>query len=93
MRIEWCIYIWGVVCVCMEWCICIWGLCVCIWSSVYACVCVCLCIWGDVCVCIIWLIRSFLMFLWHFSFLSEHRLILCAAVEGTAEPVPSYQAG
>ena len=56
-------------------------------------VCVCVCIWSDACVCIIWLVRSFLMFLWCSSFLSGHWLILLAAVVGTAEPVPSYQAG
>ena len=49
--------------------------------------------WSDVCACIIWLVRGFLMFLWCCSFLSGHWLIFCAAVAGTAKPVPSYQAG
>ena len=35
------------------------------------------CIWSDVFVCIIWLVRSFLIFLWRCYFLSGHRLILC----------------
>ena len=51
------------------------------------------CIWKYVCICIIWLVRSFLMFLWRSSFFSGHQLILCAAVVGTAELVPSYQTG
>ena len=45
------------------------------------------------CVCMHHLVRSFLMSLWRCSFLSGHRLIPCAAVAGTAEPVPSNQAG
>lgn len=56
---------------------------------------VCVCIYGVVCVCIIWLVRSYkvFMFLGCCSFLSGHRLTLCAAVGGTGRPVPSYKAG
>ena len=105
VHMEWCVCIWvvcvhtyGVVCMHMD-CVCAYGV-VCMHMGVVReyewCVCIrglCVCIWSDVCVCIIWLVKSFLMFLWRCSFLSGHWLILCAAVVGTAEPVPSYQAG
>ena len=51
------------------------------------------CVHKERCVCMHHLVRSFLMLLWHCSFLSGHWLILCAAVAGTIEPVPSHQAG
>ena len=75
-------------------CVCIRGYVVCvhIWNGVYA-YRGCVCAYGVMCVCMHYLVRRFLMFLWCCSFLSGQWLILCPAVAGTAEPVPSYQAG
>ena len=65
-------------CACIEWCVCIQGLCVCIRS--------------DVCVYAL-SGQTFLDVLVAMLLLEWTWLILCPAVAGTAEPVPSYQAG
>ena len=69
---ECCVCIW-IVYVHMEWWVCIGGLCVCIRSGVYGyggCVCAYRVV--SMHTCIIWLVRSFLIFLWRCSFLSGH---------------------
>ena len=81
-----CVCAYGVVCMHMG-CVCAYGV-VCMHMGGVVCV------HMEVCVYMHHLAgQKFLMFLWRSSFLSGHQLILCAAVVGTAELVPSYQTG